>query len=163
MVTILDVKFPFLFTLLFTFRLWQIHLTNTSKTIWFYSTRMTEISKISDLSPLATCPKLTRLDLRGNPITQADDVWAELAKLLPSLTELLLWLTPKDKKRVCFSCVIMTVPLWNLIRSNHWFQYCTLHWAQRDFRISVCVNIHLYHSIVENFILIGLKMLIHFP
>ncbi|KAG7323411.1 hypothetical protein KOW79_013113 [Hemibagrus wyckioides] len=54
------------------------------------SLKNNQISKIADLSPLATCPKLTRLDLRGNPVTQADDVWAELAELLPSLTELLL-------------------------------------------------------------------------
>ncbi|KAK3518804.1 hypothetical protein QTP70_014890 [Hemibagrus guttatus] len=54
------------------------------------SLKNNQISKISDLSPLATCPKLTRLDLRGNPVTQADDIQAELAELLPSLTEFLL-------------------------------------------------------------------------
>ncbi|MCI4387777.1 hypothetical protein PGIGA_G00078090 [Pangasianodon gigas] len=54
------------------------------------SLKNNQISKISDLSPLATCPKLTRLDLRGNPVTKTADIQAELAELLPSLTDLLL-------------------------------------------------------------------------
>lgn len=56
----------------------------------FFSTSVTEISKIANLAPLATCPKLTRLDLRGNPVTEADNIQVEIADLLPSITELLL-------------------------------------------------------------------------
>ncbi|KAF3835101.1 hypothetical protein F7725_027659 [Dissostichus mawsoni] len=49
-----------------------------------------EISSLSDLQPLASCPKLKRLDLRGNPVTQTADVESKLAELLPSVTDLLL-------------------------------------------------------------------------
>ncbi|TSL61140.1 Syntaxin-binding protein 3 [Bagarius yarrelli] len=52
------------------------------------SLKNNQISKVSDLLPLATCPKLTRLDLRGNPVTVKNQ--AEISELLPSLTELLL-------------------------------------------------------------------------
>lgn len=62
------------------------HLPNLEEV----SLKNNQISKIPDLSPLATCPKLTRLDLRGNPVTKTADIEAELAKLLPSLTDLLL-------------------------------------------------------------------------
>ncbi|KAF7696283.1 geranylgeranyl transferase type-2 subunit alpha [Silurus meridionalis] len=54
------------------------------------SLRNNQISQISDLSPLATCPTLSRLDLRGNPVTKSANIQAELAELLPSLTDLLL-------------------------------------------------------------------------
>lgn len=59
--------------------------------IKFFLIQLTEISKISDLTPLATCPKLTRLDLRGNPVTKTADIQMELAELLPSLTDIFLW------------------------------------------------------------------------
>uniref|UniRef100_H3DJU0 Geranylgeranyl transferase type-2 subunit alpha n=1 Tax=Tetraodon nigroviridis TaxID=99883 RepID=H3DJU0_TETNG len=52
--------------------------------------RSTEISSLADLQPLASCPKLKHLDLRGNPVTQSDNIEAELAELLPSVTHLLL-------------------------------------------------------------------------
>uniref|UniRef100_A0A3P8PXC4 Geranylgeranyl transferase type-2 subunit alpha n=1 Tax=Astatotilapia calliptera TaxID=8154 RepID=A0A3P8PXC4_ASTCA len=42
------------------------------------------------LQTLASCPKLKRLDLRGNPVTQTANVESELAELLPSVTDLLL-------------------------------------------------------------------------
>uniref|UniRef100_A0A8D3AW72 Geranylgeranyl transferase type-2 subunit alpha n=1 Tax=Scophthalmus maximus TaxID=52904 RepID=A0A8D3AW72_SCOMX len=40
--------------------------------------------------PLASCPKLKRLDLRGNPVTQIANVESELAELLPAVKDLLL-------------------------------------------------------------------------
>lgn len=49
-----------------------------------------KISTLADLQPLASCPKLKRLDLRGNPVTQTPNVESELAELLPSVTDLLL-------------------------------------------------------------------------
>uniref|UniRef100_A0A672H0J7 Geranylgeranyl transferase type-2 subunit alpha n=1 Tax=Salarias fasciatus TaxID=181472 RepID=A0A672H0J7_SALFA len=49
-----------------------------------------KISTLSDLQPLASCPKLKRLDLRGNPVTQTANIESELAELLPSVTDLLL-------------------------------------------------------------------------
>uniref|UniRef100_I3J433 Geranylgeranyl transferase type-2 subunit alpha n=1 Tax=Oreochromis niloticus TaxID=8128 RepID=I3J433_ORENI len=49
-----------------------------------------KISTLADLQPLASCPKLKRLDLRGNPVTQTANVESELAELLPSVTDLLL-------------------------------------------------------------------------
>ncbi|TKS75046.1 Geranylgeranyl transferase type-2 subunit alpha [Collichthys lucidus] len=49
-----------------------------------------KISTLAALQPLASCPKLKRLDLRGNPVTQTANVEAELAELLPSVTDLLL-------------------------------------------------------------------------
>lgn len=52
--------------------------------------RNNQISSLADLQPLALCPKLRHLDLRGNPVTQSDGVEAELKALLPSVTELLL-------------------------------------------------------------------------
>lgn len=52
--------------------------------------RNNKISSLTDLKPLATCPKLKLLDLRDNPVTQSDGVEAELKALLPSVTELLL-------------------------------------------------------------------------
>ncbi|KAG5849778.1 hypothetical protein ANANG_G00075310 [Anguilla anguilla] len=54
------------------------------------SLKNNQISRISDLKPLTTCPKLTRLDLRGNPVTQTANLQSELAQLLPSVTDLLL-------------------------------------------------------------------------
>ncbi|XP_062871339.1 geranylgeranyl transferase type-2 subunit alpha [Trichomycterus rosablanca] len=54
------------------------------------SLKNNHISKVSDLTPLASCPKLTRLDLRGNPVTKISNFEAELAELLPSVTDLLL-------------------------------------------------------------------------
>ncbi|TWW57607.1 Geranylgeranyl transferase type-2 subunit alpha [Takifugu flavidus] len=52
--------------------------------------RNNKISTLADLQPLASCPKLKHLDLRGNPVTQTDNIEAELAELLPSVTHLLL-------------------------------------------------------------------------
>lgn len=52
--------------------------------------RNNQISSLADLQPLASCPKLRHLDLRGNPVTQSDGVEAELKALLPGVTELLL-------------------------------------------------------------------------
>ncbi|CAG10947.1 unnamed protein product, partial [Tetraodon nigroviridis] len=52
--------------------------------------RNNKISSLADLQPLASCPKLKHLDLRGNPVTQSDNIEAELAELLPSVTHLLL-------------------------------------------------------------------------
>ncbi|XP_058495378.1 geranylgeranyl transferase type-2 subunit alpha [Solea solea] len=49
-----------------------------------------KISTVADLKPLASCPKLKRLDLRGNPVTQITNIGSELAELLPSITDLLL-------------------------------------------------------------------------
>lgn len=56
----------------------------------FFKPNSSEISTLADLQPLASCPRLKRLDLRGNPVTQTADVEAELGQLLPSVTELLL-------------------------------------------------------------------------
>ncbi|XP_068449087.1 geranylgeranyl transferase type-2 subunit alpha [Clinocottus analis] len=52
--------------------------------------RNNNISTLASLQPLASCPGLKRLDLRGNPVTQLAGVEAELAALLPSVTDLLL-------------------------------------------------------------------------
>uniref|UniRef100_A0A3Q1GQ67 Geranylgeranyl transferase type-2 subunit alpha n=1 Tax=Acanthochromis polyacanthus TaxID=80966 RepID=A0A3Q1GQ67_9TELE len=49
-----------------------------------------KISTLADLQPLASCPKLKRLDLRGNPVAQTPNVESELVELLPSVTDLLL-------------------------------------------------------------------------
>uniref|UniRef100_A0A671TZ59 Geranylgeranyl transferase type-2 subunit alpha n=1 Tax=Sparus aurata TaxID=8175 RepID=A0A671TZ59_SPAAU len=49
-----------------------------------------KISTLADLQPLASCPRLKRLDLRGNPVTQTANIESELAELLPSVTDLLL-------------------------------------------------------------------------
>uniref|UniRef100_A0A3Q2ZQY2 Geranylgeranyl transferase type-2 subunit alpha n=1 Tax=Kryptolebias marmoratus TaxID=37003 RepID=A0A3Q2ZQY2_KRYMA len=54
------------------------------------SLKNNKISTLADLQPLASCPKLKRLDLRGNPITQTAGVESQLAELLPSVTDLLL-------------------------------------------------------------------------
>ncbi|XP_036373461.1 geranylgeranyl transferase type-2 subunit alpha [Megalops cyprinoides] len=54
------------------------------------SLRNNQISRLSELKPLSSCPKLTRLDLRGNPVTQTPNLQSELAELLPSVTDLLL-------------------------------------------------------------------------
>ncbi|KAI1888777.1 hypothetical protein AGOR_G00172210 [Albula goreensis] len=54
------------------------------------SLRNNQISRLSDLKPLTSCPKLTRLDLRGNPIIQIENIQSELAELLPTVTDLLL-------------------------------------------------------------------------
>ncbi|XP_061634297.1 geranylgeranyl transferase type-2 subunit alpha isoform X2 [Phyllopteryx taeniolatus] len=48
------------------------------------------ISTLAALRPLASCPKLRRLDLRGNPVAQSADVESHLAELLPSVACLLL-------------------------------------------------------------------------
>uniref|UniRef100_A0A3B3ZY69 Geranylgeranyl transferase type-2 subunit alpha n=1 Tax=Periophthalmus magnuspinnatus TaxID=409849 RepID=A0A3B3ZY69_9GOBI len=44
----------------------------------------------NNLQPLASCPKLKHLDLRGNPVTLSDGIEAEIKALLPSVTKLLL-------------------------------------------------------------------------
>ncbi|KAM9445128.1 geranylgeranyl transferase type-2 subunit alpha [Clarias gariepinus] len=62
------------------------HLPNLEEV----SLKNNKISKVSDLLPLATCRKLTRLDLRGNPVTKTANIHVELAKLLPSITDLLI-------------------------------------------------------------------------
>ncbi|KAA8589823.1 hypothetical protein FQN60_013188 [Etheostoma spectabile] len=49
-----------------------------------------KISTLADLQPLASCPKLKRLDLRGNPVTQTANIESELTELLPSVTDLQL-------------------------------------------------------------------------
>lgn len=49
-----------------------------------------KISSLADLQPLASCLKLKRLDLRGNPVTQVANVESEVAELLPSVSDLLL-------------------------------------------------------------------------
>uniref|UniRef100_A0A6Q2WV01 Geranylgeranyl transferase type-2 subunit alpha n=1 Tax=Esox lucius TaxID=8010 RepID=A0A6Q2WV01_ESOLU len=54
------------------------------------SLKNNKLSRLSDLQPLASCPKLTRLDLRRNPVTQLVNIESELAELLPSVTDLLL-------------------------------------------------------------------------
>uniref|UniRef100_A0A8C9WEW5 Geranylgeranyl transferase type-2 subunit alpha n=1 Tax=Scleropages formosus TaxID=113540 RepID=A0A8C9WEW5_SCLFO len=54
------------------------------------SLRNNNITQLSDLKILTTCPRLARLDLRGNPITQIANIQSQLAELLPSITELLL-------------------------------------------------------------------------
>ncbi|KAM9796562.1 geranylgeranyl transferase type-2 subunit alpha isoform X1 [Syngnathus typhle] len=48
------------------------------------------LSTLAALRPLATCPKLRHLDLRGNPVAQNADAESHLAELLPSLACLLL-------------------------------------------------------------------------
>ncbi|MGH0135575.1 UNVERIFIED_CONTAM: hypothetical protein FKN15_025713 [Acipenser sinensis] len=47
------------------------------------------IAKIADLQPLASCPKLTILNLQGNPVTEATDFQSELALLLPGVKDLI--------------------------------------------------------------------------
>ncbi|XP_061094533.1 geranylgeranyl transferase type-2 subunit alpha [Conger conger] len=54
------------------------------------SLRNNQISRLSELKPLTTCPQLTRLDLRGNPVARTANLQSELAELLPSVTDLLL-------------------------------------------------------------------------
>ncbi|XP_014024755.1 geranylgeranyl transferase type-2 subunit alpha isoform X1 [Salmo salar] len=54
------------------------------------SLKNNQISKLSDLQLLASCPKLTCLDLRGNPVTQIANIQSELTELLPSVTDLLI-------------------------------------------------------------------------
>lgn len=49
-----------------------------------------EICKVSDFEVLASCPKLTRLDLRGNPVSEIAVVQSEIAQLLPLVTSLSL-------------------------------------------------------------------------
>jgi len=56
----------------------------------FLSPECAEISKMVDLAPLASCPRLRRLDLRGNPVTQTANIQLDIAELLPSVTDLLL-------------------------------------------------------------------------
>ncbi|KAG2463202.1 PGTA transferase, partial [Polypterus senegalus] len=48
------------------------------------------ISKIGDLRPLASCPSLILLNLKGNPITEVPDFESELSELLPSLKDLIV-------------------------------------------------------------------------
>ncbi|XP_048339016.1 geranylgeranyl transferase type-2 subunit alpha-like, partial [Sphaerodactylus townsendi] len=47
------------------------------------------IQRPSDLRPLASFPKLTHLNLRGNPLCQVPGVQSELAVLLPSVATIL--------------------------------------------------------------------------
>uniref|UniRef100_A0A8C8GXI1 Geranylgeranyl transferase type-2 subunit alpha n=1 Tax=Oncorhynchus tshawytscha TaxID=74940 RepID=A0A8C8GXI1_ONCTS len=54
------------------------------------SLKNNQISKLSDLQLLTSCPKLTCLDLRGNPVTQIANIQSELTELLPSVTDLLI-------------------------------------------------------------------------
>ncbi|XP_059922869.1 geranylgeranyl transferase type-2 subunit alpha isoform X1 [Gadus macrocephalus] len=54
------------------------------------SLKNNKISKIEDLALLASCPKLRSLDLRGNPVTQMANFLSDIAKLLPSVTDLQL-------------------------------------------------------------------------
>ncbi|XP_063057075.1 geranylgeranyl transferase type-2 subunit alpha [Engraulis encrasicolus] len=54
------------------------------------SLKNNKISSLSQLRPLASCTKLSHLDLRGNPVTQTENIAAELAQLLPSVTDLML-------------------------------------------------------------------------
>ncbi|XP_061744747.1 geranylgeranyl transferase type-2 subunit alpha [Nerophis ophidion] len=49
-----------------------------------------KISTLAALRPLTSCPKLRRLDLRGNPVAQAAGAASELSELLPTVTCLLL-------------------------------------------------------------------------
>ncbi|XP_034036369.1 geranylgeranyl transferase type-2 subunit alpha [Thalassophryne amazonica] len=49
-----------------------------------------QLSTLAALQPLASCPKLKRLDLRGNPVTQIANIKSELAALMPSVTDILL-------------------------------------------------------------------------
>ncbi|KAL6107536.1 rabggta [Pungitius sinensis] len=49
-----------------------------------------KISSLAALRPLASCPQLRRLDLRGNPVSALEGVEAALAELLPSVVDLLL-------------------------------------------------------------------------
>ncbi|MBN3304438.1 PGTA transferase, partial [Amia calva] len=51
--------------------------------------RNNRIGKVSDLRPLATCPKLFKLDLRGNAVAELAELQSELAELLPTVRELL--------------------------------------------------------------------------
>ncbi|XP_033853031.3 geranylgeranyl transferase type-2 subunit alpha [Acipenser ruthenus] len=53
------------------------------------SLRNNRIAKIADLQPLASCPKLTILNLQGNPVTEATDFQSELALLLPGVKDLI--------------------------------------------------------------------------
>ncbi|XP_033821408.1 geranylgeranyl transferase type-2 subunit alpha [Periophthalmus magnuspinnatus] len=62
------------------------HLPNLEEVLL----RNNKISTLTDLQPLASCPKLKHLDLRGNPVTLSDGIEAEIKALLPSVTKLLL-------------------------------------------------------------------------
>uniref|UniRef100_A0A671MFZ0 Geranylgeranyl transferase type-2 subunit alpha n=1 Tax=Sinocyclocheilus anshuiensis TaxID=1608454 RepID=A0A671MFZ0_9TELE len=54
------------------------------------SLRNNQICKLSDLESLASCTKLTRLDLCGNPVHKTANIEAELSQLLPLVTALSL-------------------------------------------------------------------------
>ncbi|XP_026097300.1 geranylgeranyl transferase type-2 subunit alpha [Carassius auratus] len=54
------------------------------------SLRNNQICKLSDLELLASCTKLTRLDLRGNPVHRTAHIESELSQLLPLVTALSL-------------------------------------------------------------------------
>lgn len=54
------------------------------------SLKNNKISKLSDLQVLTSCPKLTSLDIRGNPITQTAINQPKMADFLPTVTDLLL-------------------------------------------------------------------------
>uniref|UniRef100_A0AAY4CAT1 Geranylgeranyl transferase type-2 subunit alpha n=1 Tax=Denticeps clupeoides TaxID=299321 RepID=A0AAY4CAT1_9TELE len=54
------------------------------------SLRNNNIRLMSLLKPLASCPKLTRLDLRGNPVIQNENVQSELSELLLLVKNLVL-------------------------------------------------------------------------
>ncbi|TRY92272.1 hypothetical protein DNTS_007055, partial [Danionella cerebrum] len=54
------------------------------------SLKNNQISKLKALETLPTCPALTRLDLRGNPIHQTANIKSELCQLMPKLSSLSL-------------------------------------------------------------------------
>lgn len=47
------------------------------------------IRRVADLKPLASCPKLSQLDLTGNPLCELRDLQAQLAALLPQVKTVL--------------------------------------------------------------------------
>ncbi|XP_029436471.1 geranylgeranyl transferase type-2 subunit alpha isoform X2 [Rhinatrema bivittatum] len=53
------------------------------------SLRNNRINRISDLRPLASCPRLSLVNLQGNPVCGSPDVRSELALLLPHVLNVL--------------------------------------------------------------------------
>ena len=68
----------------------QPEMQDSVMAVFFLIPECAEISKIEDLALLASCPKLRSLDLRGNPVTQMANFLSDIAKLLPSVTDLQL-------------------------------------------------------------------------